>query len=256
MCRLAQEIWDLGFGFWEKHRVLARNPNSQIPTPSLNRRFADEVKQHGGEEGAENWTEDRNPGIAPIAVALPSRDGQNGVHDAGTEIAGGVDGVAGRAAERDADGEDDQSDGQGVESAQSARRAVGSGKLRLGGVEDREDKHAGADDFGSQIEQRRADGRAGAEHRQLEILVFGEAPMRVVMQPDERRTEHRAEHLGDEVMGDILPGKLAGGCESDCHGGINMCAAKFGAGENRNEHRDAPTPADRHPAGVLAFGAR
>src|SRR3712207_7498567 len=50
------------------------------------------------QDGADQRPHDGHPGVAPVAVPLAA-DRQHGVRDARAQVAGGVDGVAGRPAE-------------------------------------------------------------------------------------------------------------------------------------------------------------
>ena len=70
----------------------------------------DEVRDGGADERPD----DRDPRVAPVGVALAG-DRQQEVRDARAEVAGGVDRVAGRAAERKADDQDQERDGQRAE---------------------------------------------------------------------------------------------------------------------------------------------
>ena len=45
----------------------------------------------GGQQGAGQGAEDRDPGVAPVAVSFRG-NWEKGVHRAGGEIAGGIDG--------------------------------------------------------------------------------------------------------------------------------------------------------------------
>ena len=65
----------------------------------------------------------------------------------GPEVAGRVDRVPGRAAERHADGEDEERDGQGAEGREAGGGAVGAER------EDHEHQHEGADDLGDEVER-------------------------------------------------------------------------------------------------------
>src|SRR3712207_2072872 len=61
--------------------------------------------EQAAQDGADQRADDRHPGVAPVAVPLAA-DGQDGVGDARAQVAGGVDGVAGRPAQRGADADD------------------------------------------------------------------------------------------------------------------------------------------------------
>ena len=78
------------------------------------------VREQAGEDAADDRTDHRDPRVAPVAGALVAHR-QDGVRDARAEVTGRVDGVAGRAAERGADADDEQGD---RERAEAARRAA------------------------------------------------------------------------------------------------------------------------------------
>src|SRR5918999_602939 len=67
----------------------------------------EEVERQRAEDAADDRCDDRDPRVAPVRRAL-ARDRQDRVDDARTEVACGVDRVAGRAAERQPDGEDQE----------------------------------------------------------------------------------------------------------------------------------------------------
>ena len=67
-----------------------------------------------GEGAADQRADHRDPGVAPVGAALVGQR-QQGVHDARTEVAGRVDRVAGRAAERETDADDDERGDQDAE---------------------------------------------------------------------------------------------------------------------------------------------
>src|SRR5438093_11095168 len=61
----------------------------------------------GADDAADHRTRDRDPRVPPVRIAL-ARDRQDEVHDARAEISRRVDRVSGRAAQRQADPEDEQ----------------------------------------------------------------------------------------------------------------------------------------------------
>src|SRR4051794_26268747 len=69
----------------------------------------EEVPRERSEHAADERRHDGDPRIAPIRRAL-ARDRQDRVCDARGEVAGRVDRIAGRTAEREADREDQQAD--------------------------------------------------------------------------------------------------------------------------------------------------
>src|SRR3712207_1615229 len=66
-----------------------------------------DTREQAAQDGADQWSHDGHPGVAPVAVPLAA-DRQHRVGDARGQVAGGVDGVAGRSAEGGADADDEQ----------------------------------------------------------------------------------------------------------------------------------------------------
>src|SRR5215211_6908380 len=77
----------------------------------------------GREDATDERTGDRDPGIPPIRIAL-ARNRQDGVDDPRPEVAGGVDGISGRATEGETDHEHKQRNRQGAEGTHGGHRAV------------------------------------------------------------------------------------------------------------------------------------
>src|SRR3954451_7448321 len=72
------------------------------------------VGGEAGDHAADEGSEDRHPGVRPVARAL-APDGEQRVRDAGAEVTGGVDGVPRRAAEAGTDADHEQGDGERAE---------------------------------------------------------------------------------------------------------------------------------------------
>ena len=64
---------------------------------------------HGTKDAADDRSDHRNPAVAPVRCPLAG-DRQHGVRDAGPEVAGRIDRVARRSAEREADGPHEEAD--------------------------------------------------------------------------------------------------------------------------------------------------
>src|SRR5258708_33592451 len=80
-----------------------------------------QVVDDGREGAADQRTDDRDPGVAPIGIPLAG-DRQEEVGDPRTEVSGWVDRVPGRSTERQADDKDEERDWQGAERRQAFRR--------------------------------------------------------------------------------------------------------------------------------------
>src|SRR5829696_1185947 len=125
------------------------------------------VREEAADDAADDRADHRDPGVAPVAVAL-APDRQDGVRHPRAEVAGRVDGVAGGAAERGADA-------------------------------DHEDQHERADDLGDQVPGGVADRRAGGEDGELGRRVLGLVEVLPVRQPGQHRAEEGAEELRGEI---------------------------------------------------------
>src|SRR4051812_10708120 len=77
--------WSIAATYWVMRGVLS----------SSDREY--QVEQ-GAQRPADERADHRDPGVAPVRVALALDRHQERVGDAGSEVAGGVDGVPGRAA--------------------------------------------------------------------------------------------------------------------------------------------------------------
>ena len=115
------------------------------------------------------------------------------MRDARAEVAGGVDGVAGRPTERDADRDHEDGDGQRAEGREAAALLLTSEP------DHHEDEDEGAHDLGDEVPAVGADRGTGGEDAELvrglglivEVLLVGE--------PHDDRTEDRSEHLSGEI---------------------------------------------------------
>src|SRR3712207_6381281 len=141
--------------------------------------------QQAAQDGPDERADDRHPGVAPVAVPLAA-DRQHGVRDARAQVAGGVEGVAGRSAEGGADADDEQRHRQRAELAG-----------RVAEAQDEVDEHEGADGLGDHVPGGAGDRRAGgegAEHR------FGRrVVLLAVGQPGDDGAEERADELTEEI---------------------------------------------------------
>src|SRR3712207_3272032 len=121
-----------------------------------------DAREQAAQDGADQRSHDRHPGVAPVAVPLAA-DRQDGVRDARAEVAGGVDGVAGRPAEGGADADDEQGHRQ---------RAELTG--RVAEAQDDVDQDERADDLGHHVVHgalERRPGGEGAQHRLGRLVV-------------------------------------------------------------------------------------
>ena len=176
--------------------------------------------------------------------------------EAGTCVAGGIDSVAGGAAEGESNGPDEQGDGQGAERAQvNGDDAAGEGFFESAfHGEHSEDEDEGTDDFTEEIRGRTANGRGGAKDGALEFAVRGLLPVRQIGQPDQDRSGEGPEQLGENVAGHSGPRESAHHGERYRDGGIEVRSADAGHGRDGDENGQGPAGGDDDPTGVLTLG--
>src|SRR5436190_15872634 len=131
----------------------------------------DDGVEPGAGDAADDRSDDGNPAVRPVRRSLP-RDRKNRMHEARAEIAGGIEGVTGRAAERKADAEDEHADEQRLQAAAEYERQVdvarlGQGLRVRGDRQDAEHQDRRADDLGDAVPGGVADGRAGRKGAEL-----------------------------------------------------------------------------------------
>src|SRR5215218_6762620 len=151
-------------------------------------------KQHGADDATDNGSYDGYPGVPPVVTAF-ARYGQYRVGDARPQVAGRVDGVAGRTTEREPDAEDEQADEQRVQ-----RRGTAPNLSRVRkDAEDAEDQYEGADNLCDEVGGGVVDRRGRAEHAEFETFVFGLFPVWQVGQPHYDAADEGSEELRDYV---------------------------------------------------------
>src|SRR5689334_8343599 len=111
--------WSIAATYWVMRSVLSWSDREY------------QVEQ-GCQRTADERADDRDPGVAPVRVGLALDGHQERVGDAGSEVAGGVDGVARRAAERGADHQDDERDTGVAERGVAQLGQTALGHLRAG----------------------------------------------------------------------------------------------------------------------------
>ena len=186
-------------------------------------------------------------------------DGQQGVHEARTEVTGGVQGVAGLTAQADDEYGDHEAEGEGLEHVVEVERefhTAADGRLEVyAGVQCREDQHERADHFGEGVGEVVVNSGDGAENAELNLLVGGCFPVRQVVEVDQSGADHCAEYLGDDVAGDLLPGELAERCQADRHSGVEVAAGVGVGGVDAEGDGEAPTEGDGEEVVAVAFGS-
>ena len=108
-------------------------------------------------------------------------DGQQGVHEARTEVTGGVQGVAGLTAQADDEHGDHEAEGEGLSTSlrlrESSTPPLMDGLEVHAGVQCREDQHERADHFGEGVGEVVVNGGDGTENAELNLLVGGCLPV-------------------------------------------------------------------------------
>ena len=129
--------------------------------------------------------DDGNPGIAPVGASLAG-DGKNCVRNARSQVARGVDRVAGGAAQREADGPHDHADEHGTDSLREVRARHEVAGREHG--EEREHECESADDLRDEICAALPDRRRRGEYGELALRIRRRLPVRQIGEPhDDRR---------------------------------------------------------------------
>ena len=167
--------------------------------------------------------------------------------EAGAKVTGGVDGVAGQAAEGHTDGHDDA---EHDDVALSTDHAVDLGK-----AEDGEGEHEGTHNFAEEVAGTVGDGGGGAEAGALEQGVFGGVEMVSEEEPHEHSAAEGTGHLSHAVAEHHGPGEHAANGEGDGQSGVEMRTG--GSAEDADGQKNGQTPGegDLHRAGALEAGA-
>ena len=152
-------------------------------------------REERGDTAADERADDRHPGVAPLRAALALDRQDPRVGDARAEVAGGIDGITGGAAERVSDHQHDERD------AGIAQRRVAEGghtvhgRARARALQDPEHQHERADDLGHRVPElvRNVRDRGEDAQRVLRLVVLVE--LEFVGGPAQDRADDGAEHL-------------------------------------------------------------
>ena len=198
----------------------------------------------------------RYPRIAPVTAAFsPYR--QNRVRDARPQIPRGVDGVTRGAAEPEADGPHQKSNGDGADRPEPHHHLV---VAREGGVREvhhDEHQHEGPDGLAEEVAREIADGGGRVKGRGLEPGIVGEAGVVAVHQPRHHHPAEGADELREREGRHLGPGEVAGRGQPDAHGRIEVRATVRARHHHAHVHRQRPGRRDDHPpAGALAGAFR
>src|SRR5215204_7132265 len=226
----------------------------RLPTLHLTSLSEQNYPRYGAEDTAYDGRYDGDPGVTPVAAAF-AREGQHSVSDPWAEVTRRVDGVPCRSAEGESDAEDEQADKQRIQTAPYYRRGIARNRPRVRNeARDAEDQHEGTDDLGDDVRRSIVDGRRGAEHAELESLVFGLFPVRQVCQPHEDGADEGTEELRDNKAWNYRPFELAHCRESEGHGRIDVGAGELSHAVDGHGDGHRPSEGDDDPARVLGLG--
>ncbi len=88
-----------------------------------------------------------------------------------------------------------------------------------------------------------ADGRPGAEDRELQVGVFRFSPVRVVVEEDQHRADERAEHLARPSTRGPGPSVIAAvHRDGERHGRVEVGAADRPSDDDADRTQRTPTP--------------
>src|SRR5262245_51460763 len=152
---------------------------SEYFVPALERILKSEgSNRHTCEGPPDERTNHRNESVTPVGCALPGNR-KNGVRDARPEIAGGIDGVPGRSAQRESDGPDEKAHKIWSKARRIASANDGLGEDRACDKYQNESSDDLADGIAGGIANRRTGGIAG----QLQSGLGRFPPMWKILQP-------------------------------------------------------------------------
>ena len=218
-------------------------------------RLEHQQEKSGGQAGAEHWAGDRDPTVVPAAVAL-ARDGQDGVGAARAEIARRIHRVAGGSAQGHAQGHDQAGDRPGADGAGgSGRPAHLEGIALEADGQDDEHQERGGDEFGKEVPPGIPDGRHRAEGAEHGVGFVGRGLVVVLVEDIDQHGAHEtAQHLGDDITDDLVPGELAGNGQAQGDGRIEVRTGNRAGDEHAHHHGEAPRKGDHDPSAAFRLG--
>lgn len=203
----------------------------------------------GGEGGAGDGAEEGDPCVAPAAVSFAA-DRQQRVGEARAEVAGGIDGVAGGAAERHAYHHHKECDRQCADGTE----AHFGGVAFFGKEEYDYHKHKGADGLGEEIAEAVSDGRNGGEHAEFGVGAVGGVEMVLIEQVYSGASEESSYELRHYIGRHHGPREFSGHGEAECDGRVEVGAGVWPGEEDTAHHGKTPRYGHHDPAGTVALG--
>lgn len=179
------------------------------------------------------------------------------MRDARAEITGGINRVAGRPAERESDGPDEQrhrhrAQGAEIHGHRGPRHVALECALH---GKDAKHQHERSDHLTNKIRRRTPDRRSRAEDRPFELSIGGLAPMRQVGDPDDDRTEKCPQNLREAVTRHLCPRENSGYRQTDGNRRVQMGAAHPRDGRDGQKNGQRPPGSDHNPSAALPLGA-
>ena len=156
-----------------------------------------------------------------------------------------VDGVACRAAERQANAKHHASDEQRLQPVAEDDGQIDVTRrserlcVRANGKH-REYERRGGNGLRQKVRGRLPDGRPRAEHGELHVRILRDRPVEEIHQPHQHRPNDGASHLCHHVTGHVSPLKGANRRQCQRYGWIQMCAAQASDGVHGDHHRERP----------------
>src|SRR5262249_39166666 len=117
--------------------------------------------------------------------------------DARAEVPRWIDGVSRSAAEREADGPDENAYQIGPDAGCHCTDRLG------GRGHGDEDENKGANDFRNEVGERVANRRRSTENAQLEVGIGGFFPVRKILQPNKDRSADRTQQLRGNIKREL-----------------------------------------------------
>ena len=163
--------------------------------------------------------------------------------DTGADVTGGVQSVAGQAAQGHTDGDDDAEDQQVADAGGSC----------TGNALDGEDQDEGSDSFTEDVAGDVGDGGAGGEDAQLGAGILGGIELILEHQVNDDSTDDGACELSNDVAGNQAPGQGTLSCQSDGQSGVEVSAGS--SAEDECGNHDGKTPGQGDLDGACALHA-
>ncbi len=201
--------------------------------------------EQGSNDAAANRGNCRNPAIVPVGVLLAFVRSKQHVSNTRSRVSGRVHCVAGQAAEGSTHGNDDA-----VYKDPADCRITGVARDGSQG----EYQHKGREALGKEVEGGVPDGRSCAEAAADRIIVIRCLDMIAIEAHQNRGSTETAEHLANDVAGNICPGKTAADGSADCYGRVEMRAGCCAKAESGNHNGHAPSNEDMYGIAALHAG--